>query len=68
VSLAGIRIQLRNLPRQPTECRFTMACPYRVERICDDPSVNKGNSDAGCHKMTNRLVLAALNPQAYGTR
>lgn len=52
------RIARRYLPMSACTCPFE--CVYREDGICDDPSINKGNSDAGCHRMNNRNLLEAL--------
>jgi hypothetical protein len=54
------RMQRRDLPGSPVECSIDRPCVYRVRRLCDEPRINKGNSDAACHRMSNRAVLAAL--------
>jgi hypothetical protein len=33
---------------------------YNQAGICDEPRINKGNSDAECHRFLNKAVLAML--------
>lgn len=47
------------LPTKRTYCLVT-ACVYNEDNHCDDPAINKGNSDAECHKLTNKQVLEVL--------
>ena len=64
MGVAGIRIQKSALPNKPTRC--LMGCVYAEDETCDAPRTNKGNSDACCHKASNRDLLAALkrwNPE-----
>lgn len=62
MSIAGIRIQNSDLPEGRSVCPMPGACVYRVDGICDEPRTNKRNSDAGCHRMTNKHVLRVLIP------
>jgi hypothetical protein len=65
VSIGGLRVQLSDLPAFPVQCPLTMPCVYRVNGMCGEPRINKGNGDAGCHNISNRVVLAALDPKAF---
>jgi len=53
------RVQRHHLPSDPTPCSRT-ACVYNEDGVCDGPSINKGNSDAECHLISNRAMYAAL--------
>lgn len=59
--IAGQRVQRTDLPRSLTPCPMGQ-CVYCQAGRCDDAATNKGNSDAACHRMTNRKVLAMLKP------
>lgn len=50
------RIPKSQLPHKPVYCNIT-DCVYCKENICDDVSCNKGNSDAACYKMGNRILM-----------
>lgn len=54
-----MRYQRTHLPGEPTHCPMS-ACVYCVDGTCDDPRINKGNSDAKCHRMSNKVVLVML--------
>ena len=54
------RMQSGDLPGIPTLCGLERPCVYRVEGICSDPRINKGNGDAACHRMGNRAIYAKL--------
>lgn len=54
------RVSKRSLPNTPRRCTLAYACVYRKDGICDEPQINKGNGDAGCHRANNKDVLAAL--------
>ena len=58
------RVSKRMLPGMPRFCTLAVQCVYRVNGICDEPQINKGNGDAACHRMNNKDVLAALKPLA----
>lgn len=62
VSIGRIRIQRSDLPLGPAVCPMPMPCVYRKDGICDEPRINKGNSDAGCWDVSNREVLRCLIP------
>jgi hypothetical protein len=51
-----MRLQKHHLPRKPVSCPM-LSCVYNEHGICDDCFINKGNSDATCHKWTNKKVL-----------
>lgn len=53
------RIPAHCLPHRPTPCPRT-GCVYNQAGICDEPRINKGNSDAECHRFLNKAVLAML--------
>ena len=52
-------ISKRDLPNKSTPC-IKVLCVYNVDGLCDEPRINKGNSDALCHKMTNKHLLELL--------
>lgn len=54
-----MRYQQSDLPREPTHCPRS-ECVYCVDGICDEPSINKGNGDAKCHRASNLAVLVML--------
>lgn len=55
------RVSRGQLPRSPRKCGVHKACVYKdADGVCDSASINKGNSDAACHRMNNRDVLSAL--------
>lgn len=56
-----IRVQQHHLPSIWTKCG-TLNCIYNVGGLCDMPAINKGNSDARCHRESNRSLLARLEP------
>lgn len=41
-------------------------CVYCQAGLCDEASINKGNSDAACHRMNNRKVLVMLQKVERG--
>lgn len=53
-----MRLQRSDLP-QPAFCPLTR-CVYNLGTTCLEPRVNKGNSDAACHKMSNRELLTHI--------
>ena len=53
------RVQRTDLPRTSAACPMTQ-CVYCKSGLCDEATINKGNSDAACHRMTNKAVLAML--------
>lgn len=55
------RIQRSDLPSRNTICGMMKPCVYREEtNWCDDPRTNKGNSDAACHRLSNKELLRWL--------
>jgi hypothetical protein len=55
-----MRIQIDQIPRTPTPCPVEN-CVYRDDNgICDEPRINKGNSDAKCFRMSNKALLVIL--------
>lgn len=52
------RIATSFLPMSACTCPFD--CVYRQDGVCDAPRINKGNSDAHCHRTNNRDLLEAL--------
>ena len=58
-SFSGQRVQRTDLPSSSTACPMTQ-CVYCQSGRCDEASINKGNSDAACHRMSNKAVLAML--------
>lgn len=59
------RVLLRHLPNTPHSCA-ERDCVYRESESgeCDNPRINKGNSDAFCHKRNNKTVLEWLTGSA----
>jgi hypothetical protein len=61
------RTSIRSVPDTPKYCLLKRPCPYRDQQIlCDDPQINKGNSDSACHSMTNKRVIAFLSNRQDG--
>ena len=54
-----MRVQLGDLGCEPRTCPKA-GCVYNLAGMCDEPSINKGNGDASCHRMNNKDVLAML--------
>jgi len=58
------RVSKYSLPGAPSACRLDRPCVYRhAHRICDNPRLNKGNSDAACFRLNNRALLPLLHKQ-----
>ncbi len=57
----GSRVQSHMLPNSWTQCQ-TRRCVYNTGGLCDMPRINKGNSDAACHRMGNAALFAWLEP------
>lgn len=57
----GSRVQSYMLPNTWTQCK-TQRCVYNTGGWCDMPRINKGNSDAACHRMSNVRLFAWLEP------
>ena len=55
------RVQRSKIPALPMVCKIKKPCVYRVNLICDEPRINKGNSDATCHKMGNKNLIEHLH-------
>src|SRR5262245_24499612 len=52
------------IPNTPAVCRLVTPCVYRNKSsVCDQPSINKGNSDAACHRMRNKQILSLLTTE-----
>jgi hypothetical protein len=62
VSYVGIRKQRSDLPNKATFCIYgeLRRCVYHVDGSCDSPRINKGNSDARCHRLSNKALLKLL--------
>lgn len=57
----GMRKQwYRILRRQKDAPCPSLLCVYNEDGLCDEPYVNKGNSDAVCHGMTYEEVARML--------
>jgi len=54
------RTSIFDLPSWESPCDLTKICVYRKDGKCESPRICKGNSDAACHRMLNRDVLAML--------
>lgn len=61
------RVRLWELPNIPTRCLFARPCPYRSPPssdnvgACDNPRLNRQNSDALCFFKANGDILSALD-------
>lgn len=64
MNIGVTRVSLRMLPSTPRRCPIDGGCVYKVDGICDNPSINKGNGDALCHRLSNRFMLKALGAAA----
>jgi len=53
------RIQKRDIPNTPHHCDKT-TCVYNEAGICDEPRINRGNSDARCFHESNATTLRWL--------
>ena len=55
------RMQRYELPKEGTKC-VRLGCVYNEDGQCDGPgpAVNKGNSDAECYWMPNKVLAAEL--------
>lgn len=61
------RVSRNDLPNIRTICSVSKWCCYRSESgDCDEPRINKGNSDAACHRTTNKDLLKRLTPIITG--
>ena len=59
--IRGNRVTVYMLPSASTLCRIAVNCPYRdTHGLCDEPRINKQNSDSACFKLNNKDVLSAL--------
>lgn len=61
-----IRVSKYSIPNEQSRCPRT-TCAYNSHSrgcfdggTCDEPRINKGNSDADCHSMSNKDLLALL--------
>ncbi len=58
------RVSIYSIPDYPMVCSVAKPCPYRDTAPpagwCDEPRINKGNSDAACHRMNNKDLLKLL--------
>ena len=54
-----MRVQKAELPLDQRECPYNK-CVYNADGICPEPRINKGNSDAACHKLSNKKLLKIL--------
>lgn len=57
-----VRVRNRDLPDTDTHC--SKPCVYRKDGICDNPQVNKLNTDSSCNRENNRDTLARLSDAA----
>ena len=62
IAHTNTRMQRYMLPGIPTRCSLARDCVYRVAGVCDEPKVNKGNSDAACYGMSNKDIADRLEP------
>jgi len=58
-----MRIQNRRIPNTPRLCPF-WGCVYNESHECDNPQINRGNSDARCHKMNPAQIITHLTMRA----
>lgn len=56
----SFRVSIHQLPKRNAICSMKVECVYRVDGVCDEPRINKGNSDSACHKMNNKDLLPLL--------
>jgi hypothetical protein len=59
----GIYVTKNSIPKTPTKCPVG-ECVYNGESmagVCDDPRINRGNSDAKCHTMKPIELVEILN-------
>lgn len=57
------RVQISRIPNTPCLCSF--GAPYLREKciyqdgqgVCGEPRTNKGNGDAGCYNVSNKLLM-----------
>jgi hypothetical protein len=55
------RVTIKMIPATLTKCPLH-GCVYNSKLgFCDNPRINKGNSDAACHRKTNRDLLMLLD-------
>jgi DnaJ-class molecular chaperone len=54
------RVSINWIPNDPCECKVDGACVYRSYQSCDEPRVNKSNSDSLCHNISNKDLLPQL--------
>jgi hypothetical protein len=55
------RVSKAMLPASKCLCRVNNWCVYRSKYdSCDNPRINKGNSDAACWRLSNKALLAVL--------
>jgi hypothetical protein len=53
-------ITKRNIPNELCQC-IKSDCVYNDEdSLCDEPRINRGNSDAKCFRIRPRIVLTWL--------
>jgi len=48
------------IPLTPCNCNI-ISCVYNKGGICDEPRINKSNSDSHCHKMSPKILLNHIN-------
>ena len=55
------RVTRAMLPASKCLCRVNNWCVYRSKYdSCDNPRINKGNSDAACWRLSNKALLTVL--------
>ena len=54
-----MRLQKSDIPNTPHQC-INRRCVYNEDSVCDEPRINNGNSDAKCHKRSNKVTLSWL--------
>lgn len=54
-----MRKQKSDIPKGPIECPKER-CVYNTDGVCDEPRINKGNSDSLCFRMSNKYVIEML--------
>jgi len=61
-----MRKQSREIPSFHVQCPFTK-CVYNGlvhDSGCDNPRINRGNSDARCHNMNRAQIISHLTRRA----
>lgn len=63
------RISRHHLPDTFVKCAVPRDCPYMTSNgYCHDPRTAKGNSDAACHRMSNKELMDYLPSSVSSTQ